>query len=118
MNETDEVAPSGSFSDCHTPEGVFDMIGNVEEWTLDSWRGVGGMLEGGATYTYDAYADCSGNYSRQPDYRLLADQNVFSAGFRCCQSEVPINEVLVNLDAQIVLSKIWRPKKKYNPRRG
>ena len=117
MNETDEVAPSGSFSDCHTPEGVFDMIGNVEEWTLDSWRGVGGMLEGGATYTYDAYADCSGNYSRQPDYRLLADQNVFSAGFRCCQSEVPVNEALVNLDAQNRLEqKSGSRKQKYNPK--
>ncbi len=87
MDPTDLIAASGDYPDCQTPEGVVDLVGNAEEWVLADWRGIGGMLEGGAWYTWVGYADCSGAYSRQPDYRLDPDRAVFSAGFRCCWSE-------------------------------
>ena len=87
------VAPSGSHPGCVTPEGVYDLVGNVEEWTLDDWRGLPGMLEGGAAYTHHSYADCTGRYSREPDYRLDPAQHVDSAGTRCCWTpEAPTAE--------------------------
>lgn len=87
MDPEEQVAASGAFAKCTTPEGVVDLVGNVEEWVEDDWRGVDAMLEGGAWYTYADYADCSGDYSRHPDYRLRPDKEVYSAGFRCCWSE-------------------------------
>lgn len=78
------VVPAGTYAGCATAEGVHDMPGSVEEWVRDDWKGMPGMLEGGAWYTLADYADCSGTYSRQPDYRLSTDKRVFSAGLRCC----------------------------------
>ncbi len=90
MMDPDElVAPSGAFERCATPEGVHDLVGNLEEWVLDDWHGLPGMLEGGAWYTHIRYADCTGAYSRQADYRVDPHRKVFSAGFRCCWSESP-----------------------------
>ncbi len=96
MMDPDElVAPSGSFPQCSTPEGIWDLVGNLEEWVLDDWKGMGGILEGGAWYTHTSYADCTGRYSRQPDYRIDPRRRVFSAGFRCCWSaEAPSAEDL------------------------
>ena len=99
------VAASGAYRDCQTDEGIFDLNGNLEEWVLDTWRDVGGMLEGGAFYTHQEYTDCTGRYSRQPDYRLVADQPVFSAGFRCCLSESEPTEVDIASDAELRLTK-------------
>ncbi len=93
------VSASGAWLSCRTPEGVYDLVGNVEEWVLDDWRGVGGMLEGGAWYTLKTYADCTGRYSREPDYRLVPDQPVFSAGFRCCRSEAAPTEADLSPEA-------------------
>jgi formylglycine-generating enzyme required for sulfatase activity len=105
LDASDLVASSGAYRDCQTDEGVYDLNGNLEEWVLDSWRGVGGMLEGGAFYTHQEYTDCTGRYSRQPDYRLVANQPVFSAGFRCCLSETPPTEADIASDADQRLEK-------------
>ena len=51
------------------------MVGNLEEWVLDSWRGAEGMLEGGAVHLY-LLCGLFGRYSRQPDYRST-DRRVF-----------------------------------------
>ena len=66
MDPSELIIASGDREACQSTEGVFDMVGNLEEWVLDSWRGAEGMLEGGAWYTHTSYADCSGRYSRQP----------------------------------------------------
>ncbi len=86
MDPSELIEASGARAGCVTPEGVHDLVGNLEEWVLDDWRGVDGMVDGGAWYTYPRYADCSGRYSRQPDYRLDPGKRVYSAGFRCCTS--------------------------------
>ena len=66
-------------------------------WTAgEEWEE---CLEGGAFYTHHEYTDCTGQYSRQPDYRLVADQPVSSAGFRCCSSESPPSEEDIAADA-------------------
>ncbi len=96
-------AKSGSYEDCQTESGIFDMVGNLEEWVLDDWRGLTGNLEGGAWYSHWSYADCTGRYSRQPDYRISSDRTVDSAGTRCCWSaEEPTQEdIQADRDAQI-----------------
>ena len=33
------VAASGTFSRCSTPEGVYDLGGNLSEWVSDPWEG-------------------------------------------------------------------------------
>jgi len=100
MDAKELVAASGAWRACETPEGVVDLVGNVEEWVLDDWRGIGGMLEGGAWYTNKAYADCTGRYSREPDYRITNDQPVFSAGFRCCLSDKEPTAADIGADAK------------------
>jgi len=86
MEPCELLVAAGARPDCTTPEGVHDLIGNLEEWVLDAAPG-GVRLEGGAWYTYALYADCTGRYSRAPDYRLSPDRAVYSAGFRCCWSD-------------------------------
>jgi formylglycine-generating enzyme required for sulfatase activity len=95
------VSAAGSYWDCATPEGVHDLSGNVEEWVLDGAATGGGGLEGGAWYTRAAWANCTGQYSRQPDYRLDPTQPVASAGFRCCMGGSPDAEA----DAQARLAE-------------
>ena len=84
MRPEEMLIDSGQKQHCQSEEGVFDMIGNLEEWVLDDWQGATASLEGGAWYTYSEYADCTGRYSRQPDYRTPLGRKVYSAGFRCC----------------------------------
>lgn len=99
-----DFLPSGTFPECKSPDGIVDMIGNVEEWVLDDWKGMSGMLEGGASYTHESYADCTGRYSRMPDYRLTTDQQIVSAGTRCCWSETPLTDTLIELDKKTRLT--------------
>ena len=89
------VWPSDALSECRTEEGVFDMVGNMEEWVLSSWQGLGGNLEGGAWFTVDEYASCTGAYSRQPHYIIELERQLFTAGTRCCWSaDAPTEEDL------------------------
>lgn len=93
------VKPAGTFADCVTPEGVHDLIGSLEEWVVDDYGGRRASLEGGAWYTHRRYADCSGRYSRQPDYRVNPDREVFSAGVRCCWTPTAPSDDDVAADA-------------------
>ncbi len=116
MDPEELVAASGDHPGCVTPEGVHDLVGNLEEWVADDWRGVRGMLEGGAWYTYPRYADCSGRYSRQPDYRLDPDKRVYSAGFRCCSSPTPPGPDQLGADAARQLAQATGdPQRSYDP---
>lgn len=71
------VAPSGSFGRCRTDEGVFDMEGNLHEWTADP----SGTMRGG--YFLDTHTLGEGC-----DYEAVghdADYHDYSTGFRCCR---------------------------------
>jgi eukaryotic-like serine/threonine-protein kinase len=76
------TAPSGAFGRCCSEVGVYDMVGNVWEWTADpaaasqDWR----VVRGGSWFSNANLARADGRYSRflTPDYRLDL------IGFRCC----------------------------------
>ena len=90
---------SGQSKECQSPNGLFDMNGNLEEWVSDDWRGMKGNLAGGAWYTHWRYADCTARYSREPDYRLAIDRPTDSAGVRCCWSDWEPTEADIQQDA-------------------
>jgi len=115
------ILPSGKKHDCITPEGVYDMLGNLEEWVLTSWNGAPGILEGGAWFTVYRYADCTGRYSRQPNYRVSLEVPIFSAGFRCCWSANAPTEARLNKEdlardskQRLYDAQAWGSNKPYN----
>ncbi|MBW2524218.1 MAG: SUMF1/EgtB/PvdO family nonheme iron enzyme [Deltaproteobacteria bacterium] len=77
-------APSGSRPRCKSPFGVYDLVGNVEEWVSTSrpqwpWRS---SLKGG--YWTKPWAGCRGTNERHgPRFRF------YNIGFRCCAAPEP-----------------------------
>ncbi len=72
----DSLLPTGAKTQCVTPEGVFDMVGNLHEWTADP----SGHFRGG--YYVDTWLNGHGC-----DYlttRHDASYWDYSIGFRCC----------------------------------
>ncbi len=72
----DSVDPSGTNSACISEDGVFDMMGNLHEWTAAS----SGIFRGG--YYVDTYRNGPGCL-----YRTTAHGRGhwdYSTGFRCC----------------------------------
>jgi hypothetical protein len=70
------VAKTGSFPDCVSDEGVYDMVGNLDEWTADK----NGTFQGG--YWLDTTQHGEGCA-----YRTIAhgyEYRDYSTGFRCC----------------------------------
>lgn len=70
------IAKTGEFDQCVTPEGVYDLHGNLLEWTrgekplLMGGHYLDGVQHGpGCTYVTDAHG---------------ADYHDFTTGFRCC----------------------------------
>ena len=90
------VAASGSFSQCQSPEGVFDLNGNVSEWVLDAWDGfpepfnararvnpdTWRTLRGGTMWSNTFYGhDCTSRHGHHKSrWRNIDD------GFRCCRT--------------------------------
>ena len=86
----DAVAPSGTFAQCHSSHGVYDMIGNVWEWT-DGWydRAKGWrVVRGGSWFNSVNLARADERYGRLLD----ADFHLDLVGFRCCRSLAPAGE--------------------------
>ncbi len=69
---------SGAFENCKSKLGVFDMSGNVAEWTSDADKG--------SAYVYGGSYQSSERESRC-DSKVLLDKNkkYFYVGFRCCK---------------------------------
>jgi hypothetical protein len=72
----DSLLPGGSKTGCATPEKLFDMVGNLHEWTADP----AGTFRGG--YYVDTWLNGHGC-----DYVTTRHDAVYwdySIGFRCC----------------------------------
>jgi hypothetical protein len=73
------VAPTGQFSKCKNAFGVYDMVGNLHEWTADV-TGTRGVFRGG--YYQDTNQNGVGC-----KYKTVAHDvsyHDYSTGFRCC----------------------------------
>jgi sulfatase modifying factor 1 len=73
------VAPTGSYAKCRNAFGVYDMVGNLHEWTADV-NGIRGTFRGG--YYQDTHQNGDGCA-----YRTVAHEvsyHDYSTGFRCC----------------------------------
>jgi hypothetical protein len=81
LNQLEQtLAPTGSHEECTNDYGVFDMVGNLHEWTNDP----NGTFQGG--YYLDTHKNGDGC-----TYRTVAHEftyHDYSTGFRCCASPV------------------------------
>jgi formylglycine-generating enzyme len=70
------LAPTGSFTQCVNDAGIYDMVGNLHEWTSD----MNGTFQGGYYLDTREHGDgCA--------YRTIAHgagYHDYSTGFRCC----------------------------------
>lgn len=69
--------PSGDKPGCKSPFGVYDMIGNIDEWTTSSYGGRKSILKGG--YWGPVRTRC------RPSTRAHDESHAFyQQGLRCC----------------------------------
>jgi sulfatase modifying factor 1 len=77
LNQLDgTLSPTGSHDECTNEYGVYDMVGNLHEWTSDP----NGTFQGG--YYLDTHLNGDGC-----SYRTVAHEftyHDYSTGFRCC----------------------------------
>lgn len=83
--QSNTIHTSGEFSVCRSPHGVYDMSGNVYEWTASNWGAKypdkvvrGGNWEAG-----------SGNSSCAARFAHLPEASTEAIGFRCCSTLEP-----------------------------
>lgn len=82
------AAPTGSFPNCVTPEGVYDLSGNVAEWSDK----VEGATTGNPSYDIMAlhggsYLTPSNGLTCKFDFDVISTNAVLdSLGFRCCKA--------------------------------
>ena len=77
INQQDgTVAVGGAHTDCVTPEGVFDLHGNLHEWVADA----DGVFRGG----FYADAEINGTGCSYRTSAHTASYHDYSTGFRCC----------------------------------
>jgi formylglycine-generating enzyme len=79
LNQLDgTVAKTGAFPGCVSDDGIYDMVGNLHEWTADP----NGTFQGGYWLDTSLHGDgCA--------YRTIAhgySYHDYSTGFRCCAS--------------------------------
>jgi formylglycine-generating enzyme required for sulfatase activity len=80
----DSVAPSGSYEDCASPYGVYDLVGNLHEWIVDTTAKGTGVFKGG--YFNDADKNGPGcTYATTAHEFTYHD---YSTGFRCCSDPI------------------------------
>lgn len=91
VNRLNQASPSGSHPNCHTPENVYDLGGNVSEWVIKTeyhttpWEEV--MMGCYWSGCYGKYRGversiCRGTNAGHPGTRGFF--RTYEAGFRCC----------------------------------
>ena len=74
-----EVAKSGTFRKCYSGYRVFDLSGNVAEWTSTAW-GSGYVVKGGNSSRPGYDSRCAARKKKK------AGTSAEGLGFRCCAS--------------------------------
>ena len=78
---TKHLAPGGSFERCVSPEGVYDLSGNIGEWVANADpTGILRQQVGGAYANMGKYVKCTWD---PPAYQP-PEQRYEGQGFRCC----------------------------------
>lgn len=72
----DSLLPTGERAECVTPEGLFDMVGNLHEWVADA----DGTFRGGYYMDTTKNGDGCSYQTTAHDF----DYHDYSTGFRCC----------------------------------
>lgn len=91
LNQTPEsVAKTGEFSQCVTPEGVYDLQGNLLEWTQGDKKA---LLMGG----HYVEAKLHGKGCRYVTAGHGPEYHDYTTGFRCCKA--PDREALAQIEA-------------------
>jgi hypothetical protein len=80
--EGKEAKSTGSFLNCHTEAQVYDMSGNLNEWTGSNWDAniKNKVIRGGAWFSGEKDSKCTLRFSNRPSTKAKA------IGFRCCKS--------------------------------
>jgi formylglycine-generating enzyme len=74
--QANTVAPTGMFSECVSPLGAYDMVGNLHEWIDDS----AGTFKGG----FYVDAEINGHGCLYTTRAHALEYRDYSTGFRCC----------------------------------
>ena len=77
-----EPLPAGSKTDCVSPEGVYDLSGNLWEWTVDA----GGPSSGAASLRGGGWELSAGLGQCRSVARADAQRGAAEFGVRCCAS--------------------------------
>jgi len=80
--ESKELKVTGALINCKTEGNIFDMSGNVNEWTGSNWDANirNKVIRGGAFFSGENDSRCTLRFSNRPATKAKA------IGFRCCKS--------------------------------